>query len=163
MSKRRAPEEVRGADSDSALAVEREAPQAPDAPSLCTCDDLPEGAASGGAGRGAGPCRVLLQLPDSFDLTNAETFPMSKRRAPDSVPQSGGAGRGAGPCRVLLQLPDSFDLTNADTLPMSARPASLPFSAPMTLPMSAGALAPVAEIASATAVAISASDSDCGM
>jgi hypothetical protein len=48
---------------------------------------------------------------------------MSKRRAPDSVPQSGGAGRGAGPCRVLLQLPDSFDLTNADTFPMSKRRA----------------------------------------
>ena len=121
ISKRRAPEEVRGADSDSALAVEREAPQAPDAPSLCPCDDLPEAAASGGAGRGAGPCRVLLQLPDSFDLTNPETFPIS------------------------------------------ARPASLAFSAPMTLPMSAGALAPVAEIASATAVAISASDTACGM
>ena len=60
ISKRRAPEEVRGADSDSALAVEREAPQAPDAPFLCICDDLPEGAASGRAGSSAGPCRVLL-------------------------------------------------------------------------------------------------------
>lgn len=100
---------------------------------------------------------------DSFAFTRADTLLMSKRRAPDSVPQSGGAGRGAGPCRVLLQLPASFDLTNADTFPISARPASLAFSTPMTLPMSAGALAPVAEIASTTAAAISASDSACGM
>src|SRR3990167_935221 len=52
---------------------------------------------------------------------------------------------------------------NAETLPMSARPASLGLSRPITLPMSCGPDAPVAAIASATAEAISASPSCCGM
>lgn len=110
-----------------------------------------------------GTGRWVATQPESFVLTKADTLLISKRRAPDSVPQSGGAGRGAGPCRVLLQLPESFDLTNVDTFPMSARPASLPFNAPMTLPVSEGAFAPVAAIASATAASISASDIACGM
>lgn len=97
MSKRRAPDEVRGADSDSALAVEREAPQAHDTPAFNLPMTVRRARQSGGAGRGAGSCRVLPQLPESLDFTNADTFPMSARpatldfRTPITLPMSAGA------------------------------------------------------------------------
>lgn len=96
ISKRRAPGEVRGADSDSALAVEREAPQAHDTPPFNLPMTVRRARQSGGAGRGAGSCRVLPQLPKSLDFTNADTFPMSARpanldfKAPMTFPMSAG-------------------------------------------------------------------------